>query len=62
MKPLVAYLSASRNELSKVAWPDRQQTIRLTFLVIGFSLVLAAILGGVDYLFAAILQKVILKG
>jgi len=39
----------TRAEIRKVEWPDRQTTINLTVLVIGLSLVLGLILGGIDY-------------
>lgn len=38
-----------RVEVGKVIWPSRQDTLRYTLLVIGFSLVLAAILGAADF-------------
>lgn len=59
MRPLFNYLSASRSELAKVAWPNRQQTVRLTMLVIGFSLVVAVIVGALDSVFSYALQKLI---
>ncbi len=59
MRPLFEYLSASRAELAKVAWPNRRQTVRLTFIVIIFSLILAVIIGALDYLFSLGLQKLI---
>ncbi len=59
MRPLFEYLSASRAELAKVAWPNRRQTVRLTFVVIIFSLILAVIIGALDYLFTLGLQKLI---
>jgi preprotein translocase subunit SecE len=62
MKPIINYFQASRSELAKVSWPNRNQTIRLTGLVIVFSLAFAVVLGGIDFVFATILQKVILKG
>lgn len=62
MKPLVNYLSASRAELGKVTWPNRKQLIKLTYTVIIFSLIFAALLGTLDYVFASLLQKLILKG
>ena len=57
MRPLFEYLSASRAELAKVAWPSRRQTARLTLVVIVFSLVFAVIIGALDYLFSLGLQK-----
>jgi len=59
MRPLFEYLSASRAELAKVAWPNRRQTVRLTFVVIVFSLALAIVIGTLDYLFSLGLQKLI---
>ena len=62
MKPLLKYFADSRSELAKVTWPNRRQTARLTALVIAFSLVFAAILGGLDLGFSTLVQKVIVKG
>jgi preprotein translocase subunit SecE len=62
MKPLFDYLSASRAELAKVDWPNRRQTMRLTFMVIAFSLIMAILLGAVDYVFSTLIQKLIIKG
>jgi len=59
MKPLMDYFAASRAELAKVTWPNRQQTVRLTFLVIVFSLIVAVILGTLDFIFQDIVQKLI---
>lgn len=59
MKPVVEYFSASMAELAKVAWPTRRQTVRLSFVVILFSLVVAIIIGALDYLFSLGLQKLI---
>jgi preprotein translocase SecE subunit len=62
VRPLIDYLSASRAELAKVSWPNRRQTVRLTILVVGFSLVMAVILGSLDVLFSGLIQKLITKG
>ena len=62
MKRLFDYFGAAYAELVKVSWPSRRQTLRLTIVVIIFSLVFAFGLGAVDYIFSTILQKVILKG
>ena len=39
-------------ELRKVSWPTRREAIRLTWIVIGVILVMAVILGGLDYIYA----------
>jgi len=59
MKPLFDYLVASRNELAKVSWPNRRQTVRLTIQVVVFSLIMAGILGTLDFLFQSIVAKLI---
>lgn len=45
----INYLQSSFQELRKVTWPTRNRAIRLTFLVLGFCLVVALILGILDY-------------
>ena len=39
-------------ELKKVSWPSRQEAIHLTEIVIVVIFIMAAILGGLDYLYA----------
>jgi preprotein translocase subunit SecE len=39
-------------ELKKVSWPTRREAIRLTWIVIGVILVMAAVLGGLDWVFS----------
>jgi preprotein translocase subunit SecE len=61
MQPVINYLTAARAELAKVTWPNRRQTLRLTLVVIVFSIAMAVILGAIDLGFTALLQKVIVK-
>ncbi|MFA6494963.1 MAG: preprotein translocase subunit SecE [Candidatus Paceibacterota bacterium] len=46
------YFVESWSELKKVNWPTREQTIRLTTVVVGLSLAVAVFLGVLDILFA----------
>ena len=62
IKRLFDYLAASKAELAKVTWPSRRQTVRLTGLVVAFSLAFALVLGLVDLGFSTLLEKVIIKG
>jgi len=39
-------------ELRKVSWPTRREAIRLTWIVIGVILLMAIILGGLDFIYA----------
>jgi len=59
MNRFSTYLKLSREELRKVAWPSRPVTMQHTLLVIGISLAMAALLGGVDYLFSKALELII---
>ncbi len=45
------FLEDSRQELRRVNWPTREETIRYTIFVVVFSLGLAAYLGFFDYVF-----------
>lgn len=49
-------------ELKKVVWPTRQETTRLTLIVIGLCLIMGLILGAVDYGFSELVAKVFLGG
>ena len=41
-------------ELRKVSWPTRREAFRLTWIVIGVIILMAAILGGLDFLYARV--------
>lgn len=41
-------------ELRKVSWPTRREAIRLTWIVIGVIIVMAIILGGLDFVYTKI--------
>ena len=45
--------------MKHVLWPTRQQAIVYTVMVIGISIAVAVYLGLLDYLFAAIIKKII---
>lgn len=48
MKAL-AFLTEVKVELEKVVWPTRAQTIRLTFIVIFITLMVAFFVGAIDF-------------
>lgn len=52
---LTSYIQESRQEFKRVNWPTRQETFRLTGMVIALSLVFAVFLGVLDMLFNYIL-------
>ncbi|HCJ52852.1 MAG: preprotein translocase subunit SecE [Candidatus Kerfeldbacteria bacterium RIFCSPLOWO2_01_FULL_48_11] len=47
---IAQYIRESRDELRKVLWPSRKETLRHTLLVIGVSLGVAIFLGIADFL------------
>jgi preprotein translocase subunit SecE len=53
------FLSEVAVEIKKVNWPTRQETIRYTLIVLGISVGTAVFLGGLDYIFAILLNKII---
>ena len=48
-------------ELKKVNWLSRQEVLRYTLIVLALTLVVAAFLGGLDYLFSTAIKSFILK-
>ncbi len=58
---ITTFLKEVRQELKKVSWPSRQETIKYTLIVIGVSAAVAIFLGGLDFLFVWVLNKFILK-
>jgi preprotein translocase subunit SecE len=55
------FLHETRQELDKVTWPTREETIKLTQTVIIVTVVFALYLGTLDYLFTEALNLLILK-
>ena len=56
---LYHYLRESREEMRKVTWPARDETIKYSALVIGISVVVAAFFGGLDWLLNLGLEELI---
>ena len=53
------FLRETIGELRKVNWPTRQEAIRMTQIVIVVIFLMAAILGGLDFLFARFIALII---
>lgn len=51
MESFLNYLAGVRAEMTHVKWPTTPQAIGYTALVIVISLLVAAFLGGLDYVF-----------
>jgi preprotein translocase SecE subunit len=59
---LVEYFQETRSELSKVAWLSREDTMRLTYIVLIVTAVAAAFLGLVGFLFGVLVQGLATAG
>ncbi|MBI4033997.1 MAG: preprotein translocase subunit SecE [Candidatus Brennerbacteria bacterium] len=55
-----SFFEESRRELKRVNWPSRKETVRYTLFVIGFSVVVAAFLGLLDFIFIQLLERLVL--
>lgn len=53
---IVRYIRESVSEMRKVVWPTQQETIRLTGVVIGISVVIGLLLGAADFIFTTLIQ------
>ncbi len=53
--PLV-FLKEAKTELSRVVWPTRAETIRLTAIVVGVSVGVGLFIGGLDILFVKLVE------
>ena len=45
----IQFIKEGKAELTKVVWPSRSETIRITIAVVIMSLAVAGFLGAVDY-------------
>ncbi len=56
---LVRYFRETRGELRKVTWPTRQESQRLTAIVLGVTAVMALFLGLLDFIFSNGVQSLV---
>ncbi len=59
MQRISNYINLSIAELKKVVWPTPKQAARLTVVVIVFSTLIATIVGGFDFIFRSILERLL---
>ena len=55
----VVFLKEVRSELAKVVWPTRQETIKLTAVVVGVSLAVGIFLGTIDFILTKVMELII---
>lgn len=51
------YLKESKAELEKVVWPTKQETLRLTIVVVIVSVIIGAYIAGMDTFFTLLVEK-----
>jgi preprotein translocase subunit SecE len=56
---IIKYFKETRAELRKVSWPNRQEALNLTLIVVAFTVFMAALLGIIDYIFALVFGLII---
>lgn len=55
----IQFIREAKNELFKVVWPTRADTVRITIAVVAISLIVAAFLGGIDFGLSRLIQYVV---
>ena len=53
------FISESYQELKRVTWPTREETMRLTLMVIAVAAAIGAFLSAVDLLFAKLIDVIL---
>jgi preprotein translocase subunit SecE len=48
-------------ELKKVSWLSRNDVVRYTLIVLAVTIIVSAFLGGLDFIFSSLVQKIIFK-
>jgi preprotein translocase subunit SecE len=54
---IAKFMREVRSELKKVTWPTRQETFKLTTVVIVLSVIVAVYIGGLDAMFLMITSR-----
>ncbi|MBU0999870.1 preprotein translocase subunit SecE [Patescibacteria group bacterium] len=58
MPNIFGFLIEVKEELKKVTWPNQEQTIRYTILVMLVAAVVGLLLGGLDYILTSITSAI----
>ena len=56
---VVRYVRETRGEIRKVTWPTRQESQRLTAIVLGVTALMALFLGVLDFMFSNAVQGLV---
>jgi len=55
----IDYVKESKSELNKVVWPTKQETLRMSIIVIAISLFVGAYISGLDAVFTTLVEKLL---
>lgn len=61
MKKITKFFKEVKGELKKVTWPKREETIKLTLIVVLISGIIALYVGSLDLVFTKLLELIITK-
>ncbi|KKU11647.1 MAG: Preprotein translocase subunit E [Parcubacteria group bacterium GW2011_GWB1_45_7] len=53
------FIGELRQEFKRINWPGRKETVKMSVTVIVISMLVAAFLGALDFLFVSIIEKLI---
>jgi len=56
---ILHFFTEAKDEVNKIVWPSREQTIRYTVLVIIVTVAVGLFLGGFDYLLTLLTAQVV---
>ncbi len=59
MTTISTYIRDAVQDLRQVRWPTRQQAVRFSAIVIGFTLVCAVLFGVIDFILSLALQAIL---
>jgi len=57
--PVSKYIRETRGELRKVTWPTREESQRLTAIVLGVTITMSIFLGLLDFIFSRGIQAMV---
>jgi preprotein translocase subunit SecE len=57
--PVIQYLAEVRQELHRVSWPTREQTIQKTTIVVAVSLIVGLYIGALDFVFTNLMTLIL---
>jgi len=57
---LKSFIGDLRQEFKRINWPSRNETLRMSAVVLVISIIVAIFLGALDYVFVTILERLVI--